>query len=246
MLTALLSDIHSNLAALLACLEHARERGADRFVFLGDLVGYGPDPAAVVGLIAGIDGVVAVRGNHDEAIEVEPKTSELNDVAYQAILWTRAALGPAERRFLAELPLLVREDNLCFVHASAHRPGGWEYVNDEAAAERSMNAAQVPYVFSGHVHDQGLYFETPAGKVAAFRPTSGVPVPIPHRHRWLSIVGSVGQPRDGNPAAAYAIFNGASEVMTFYRVPYDHLATARRIGEVGLPEILAERLVRGS
>lgn len=245
MLTALLSDVHSNLAALTACLAHARDCGVDRFVFLGDLVGYGPDPGPVIDTVAGIDGAVVVKGNHDDAVEVEPKTRELNDVAYQAIAWTRTVLTPSQRQFLADLPLLVREDNLCYVHASASHPGRWEYVDDGASAQRSLEAAKAPYVFSGHVHDQALYFETTAGKMSAFQPTPGKSVPISHRRRWLSIVGSVGQPRDGNVAAAYAIFNGATEAMTFHRIPYDHLSTARRILAVGLPELLAERIVEG-
>jgi len=120
-----------------------------------------------------------------------------------------------------------------------------EAIEDSAAAHRSMEAAGTPYVFSGHVHDQMLYFRTPAGKTASFRPTPGSPVPMPRRRGWLAIIGSVGQPRDGNPESAYALFDGAAEVMTFFRIPYDHLATARRIRAGSLPEMLAERIVRG-
>src|SRR4051812_11114134 len=170
MIIALLADVHGNLAALEACLRHARERGAQRFVFLGDLVGYGPDPAAVIDAIAAIDGAVVIKGNHDEAVEVEPRTRDLNDVAYTAITWTRRALSADQRRFLSSLPLIVREEDLCLVHASADRPERWEYVEDAAAAQRSMDAAARPYVVSGHVHDQMLYFTTPAGKTASFRP----------------------------------------------------------------------------
>lgn len=249
MLTALFADVHSNLAALEACLRHARERGAERFVFLGDLVGYGPDPAAVVDLITALDGAIVVKGNHDEAIEVEPKTRDLNDIAYAAIVWTRKALSAAQRQFLSSLPMVVKDQDLCFVHSSACRPEKWEYVESCAAAQRSLDAAGTAYVFSGHVHDQALYFKTPAGKTALFRPTPGSPVPVPQRRGglagWLAIIGSVGQPRDGNPAAAYALFDDVSEVMTFFRIPYDHLETARRIQAAGLPEMLAARIVRG-
>ena len=228
-----------------ACLRHARESGAERFAFIGDLVGYGPDPKEVIEVIAGIDGAVVVKGNHDEAIEVEPKTRELNDVAYAAIVWTRGVLSATERRFLSSLPLIVRQEGLCFVHSSAHRPERWDYVVDAAAARSSMDAAGAPYVFSGHVHNQVLYFNTPAGKTTPFSPMPGVPTPVPRRRGWLAIVGSVGQPRDSNPAAAYALFNDASETMTFFRIPYDHLATAARIRAAGLPEVLAERIARG-
>jgi diadenosine tetraphosphatase ApaH/serine/threonine PP2A family protein phosphatase len=245
MLTALFADIHSNLAALQACLRHARERGAERFVFLGDLVGYGPDPAEVLDVIAAIDGAVVLKGNHDEAIEVEPKTRDLNDLAYAVIEWTRGILSAEQRRLLASLPLIVKEEDVCFVHSSANRPEKWEYVDDGGAAQRSMDAAGTAYVFSGHVHDQTLYFKTPAGKTASFRPTPGSPVPVPRRRNWLAIVGSVGQPRDGNPESAYALFDPAGENITFFRIPYDHLATARRIRAAHLPEMLAERIVGG-
>jgi diadenosine tetraphosphatase ApaH/serine/threonine PP2A family protein phosphatase len=246
MRTALLADIHANLPALEACLAHAAEQRAERYVFLGDLVGYGPDPGPVVDLIGGIAGAVVIRGNHDQAIGVEPKTRELNDLAYAALVWTRQALSAAQRSYLASLPLVVREEAVCFVHASADRPERFEYVGDPRAAARSLDAALRPYTFSGHVHDPTLYFTTPAGKTAEFRPTAGSPVPTPHRRRWLAIVGSVGQPRDGNPRAAYALFDAATETLTFYRVAYDHLATARRIRAVGLPAMFAERLEHGA
>jgi diadenosine tetraphosphatase ApaH/serine/threonine PP2A family protein phosphatase len=100
-------------------------------------------------------------------------------------------------------------------------------------------------VFSGHVHDQMLYYRTPAGKTASFVPSPGRLVPVPKRRGWLGLCGSVGQPRDGNPAAAYALFDSAAEAMTFFRIPYDHLTTARRIRAAGLPDVLAERIVRG-
>lgn len=242
MLIALLSDIHANLGALEACLRHARAQGAERFAFLGDLVGYGPDPGAVIDTIAAIDGAIIVKGNHDDAVEHEPKVRELNDLAYDAVVWTRTALSAGQRQFLASLPLVVREGDICYVHASAERPEAWQYVQSPAAARRSMDAAAKPYVFSGHVHDQALYFGTSEGKAAAFQPTSGSPVPVPPRRRWLALVGSVGQPRDNNPAAAYALFDATAARVTFFRVPYDHLATARRIRATKLPELLAERI----
>jgi diadenosine tetraphosphatase ApaH/serine/threonine PP2A family protein phosphatase len=246
MRVALLADIHANLTALEACLADARSRGAERFAFLGDLVGYGPDPAAVVDRIASLRGAVVVKGNHDEAVEVEPRARDMNDLAYSVIAWTREALSAEQRRFLAELPLVVHEEDQCFVHASADRPERWEYVLDARAAERSLGAAGVPYVFSGHVHDPTLYFATGAHKIAPFRPTPGSPIPTPRRRRWLAVVGSAGQPRDGNPKAAYVLFDRNAETMTFHRIPYDHLATAARIRAVGLPAIFGERLERGA
>jgi diadenosine tetraphosphatase ApaH/serine/threonine PP2A family protein phosphatase len=244
-LIALFSDIHSNIEALEACLRHAREAGAARQVFLGDLVGYGASPQQVVDVIAAYaaDGAIVVKGNHDEAVAGD--TGNMNDSARDAMDWTRGALSAAARAYLAGLPLIVREDNMCFVHASADAPAEWHYVDQASAARASIYAADSIYTFSGHVHDQALYFETAVGKVGAFRPVSGSAVPVGGHRRWLAIVGSVGQPRDRNPAAAYALFDTVEAQITFHRVPYDHLAAARRIRDAGLGEALAYRIEQG-
>lgn len=246
MILALLSDLHANLDAVRACLAHAQDRRAERFAFLGDLVGYGPEPGAVVDLVAEYAGrgAVVLQGNHDAAIEGGGRG--LNDVAYEAVEWTRGALSQTQREFLARLPLIVKNNDLCFVHSSADRPERWIYVQTNGAARESIEAAGTTYTFAGHVHEQVLYFHTPTGKTAPFRPTSGSAVPVPSHRRWHAIVGSVGQPRDGNPAAAYALFDSVKEEMTFFRVPYDHLRTAAKIRAAGLPEALALRIERGA
>ncbi len=245
MKVALLSDVHSNLEALEACLGHARESGAARYAFLGDLVGYGADPQAVVGTVRryAAEGALAVKGNHDEAME--KRAGYMNEATKDSVAWTREVLDGAHKGYLAELPLLVREQDMCFVHASAAFPARWDYVDGPGAAKRSAEAAQTAYVFCGHVHEQLLYFESSQGKWSAFHPTPGLAIPVSRRRRWLAIVGSVGQPRDGKAAAAYAIFDPQREQLTFYRVPYDHLAAARKIRQAGLPEFHAFRVERG-
>ena len=245
MILALLSDLHANLEAFRACLKHADERGAERFAFLGDLVGYGAEPVAVIDLVAehAHNGAIVVQGNHDAAIGDDVRG--LDDLAHEAVEWTRTALSPSQKEFVAKLPLIVREGDFCFVHSSAERPERWLYVTTNGAARESIEAAGATYTFAGHVHDQVLYFHTPTGKTAPFRPTSGSAVPVPPHRRWHAIVGSVGQPRDGNPAAAYALFDSVKEEMTFFRVPYDHLLAAQKIRAAGLPEALAQRIERG-
>jgi len=242
---ALLSDIHSNIEALEACLRHARENGAERYAFLGDLVGYGADPQAVVDLVEKYsqEGSVVIQGNHDAAIEAADE--HMNEDAAAAIDWTRGVLGAEGKAFLAQLPLCVRDGAVCYVHASADEPAAWDYVDDLEAAVRSMLAAQTAYTFSGHVHDQALYFLLPTGKISPFRPTPGSPVPVPAHRRWLAIVGSVGQPRDGNPAAAYALFDEAKASITFHRIAYDNATAAKKVRAAGLPESLAWRLETG-
>ncbi len=245
MTIALLSDIHSNLEALEACLRHARENGAKRYAFLGDLVGYGADPQAVLDLIADYSrgGSVVLKGNHDEAVRTP--SQYMNDTAAAAIAWTSGVLPDASKAFLDALPLCVREEAICYVHASAAHPERWEYVDSPAEAVRSMAAARTLYTFSGHVHDQALYFQLPTGKTGRVRPLPGTPMPVPADRRWLALAGSVGQPRDGNPAAAYALFDLENASITFHRIPYDRFKAADKVRAAGLPAILAYRLEEG-
>lgn len=241
---AVLSDIHGNLEALRACLAHAAREGAGLHVFLGDLVGYGADPVACLGLLADHAGrgALLVRGNHDEAA-LGGLCENMNDDAREAAYWTRSRLSAAERDFLAALPLTAQRDGLFFVHASADAPEKWNYITGKVQARRCMDASPAAVTFAGHVHHQSLYFS--AGSVRAFQPLAGVPIPLSRRQRWLAIVGSVGQPRDGNNAAGYALYDEDERMLTFFRVPYDHMTAARKILAAGLPERLAWRLQRG-
>jgi diadenosine tetraphosphatase ApaH/serine/threonine PP2A family protein phosphatase len=243
---ALLADIHANLEALEACLEHAREQGAEGLAFLGDLVGYGADPAAVLERVRAlaVAGAVAVRGNHDAAVGAAG-TDTMNRAAEAAVDWTRQQLDGSQLAFLAALPLTVRQGPICFVHASADRPADWTYIQDARGAAQSVAAAHATWVFSGHVHEQALYHLTPAGHALPFKPVPGVAIPVPARRRWLAVVGSVGQPRDGNTAACYALFDTERTTLTFHRVPYDWSVAATKIRAAGLPEFLALRLERG-
>jgi diadenosine tetraphosphatase ApaH/serine/threonine PP2A family protein phosphatase len=242
---ALLSDVHGNIEALNACLKHAAESGAERYAFLGDLVGYGADPEEVVATVARWTdrGALAVKGNHDEAIE--KRAGYMNDATKESIEWTRSALTAQGKSYLSSLPLLVRDGPMCFVHASAALPARWDYVDTPSAAQRSAEAAHTTYTFSGHVHDQMLYFEGAQGKWSAFKPTPGSPVAIHSHRRWLALVGSVGQPRDGHPAAAYTLFDPERERITFHRLGYDHIAAAHKIRKAGLPEAHAYRVEKG-
>ena len=238
LLLALLSDLHANLEALDACLKHARESGATRYAFLGDLVGYGADPALVVEIVRRhvAEGALAVQGNHDAW--VAKYAGAIAESVQQSIRWTRDALSADAKAWLGSLPLCLREEAFCFVHASAAAPERWEYVDDPRLAKKSADAAGLPWTFSGHVHRQMLFFEASPGKMWSFDPVPGSAVPVRRSRRWVAIVGSVGQPRERNPAAAYALFDLEREKLTFHRVPYDHLAAARKIRAAGLPDLL--------
>lgn len=242
---AILSDIHANLEALTACLAHAQRRGADHFAFLGDHVGYGADPHACLDIVRAhaTEGAVVLRGNHDDAA-LGGLCDDMNFVAREAVVWTRKQLSAEEQAFLAALPYSVEQDKRLFVHASAHEPQAWEYIAGESAAARCLAACSASIVFAGHVHQPMLYYSS-RERVAAFVPQPGVSVPLSAGRRWLALAGSVGQPRDGNPAAAYLLYDVAHRLLSSHRVPYDWMRAAHKIRAAGLPESLATRLAHG-
>ena len=242
---AVFADIHANRQAFSACLEAARARGAERIVCLGDIVGYGADPEWAVETVMDLvhDGAIAVRGNHDSAIGTPSET--MNAEAQAAIEWTRGRLSAPQRQFLAELPLTRQEDDRLYVHSDASHPARWRYVRDTPEAARSLEATEAHITFCGHIHRPALYSMSAAAKMTSFVPTSHVPVQLIGGRRWLAVVGSVGQPRDGDPAASFAMFDTASREITYCRVPYDVEAAAQRIRDNGLPHWLADRLLMG-
>ena len=246
---ALLSDLHANRGALLACLAHARRSGATHFAILGDLVGYGAEPGAVLDLVMEMEagGALVVRGNHDAAACGAGATGGTGEQL--GVGWTRSQLRPAHLAFLAGLPLTASIADVLLVHADPHEPAGWQYLDRPALVRRALGAAQRQWgatkVFCGHVHQQQLYYRGADGHPMAFSPVPGVPVPLgAHRH-WLAVVGSVGQPRDGDTRAMYALLDVAQARLSFHRIAYDHTAAAAAIRAAGLPESFARRLELG-
>jgi len=242
----LFSDIHANREALEASLDHARRAGIGRFIFLGDYVGYGADPGfAVDTIMREVEaGAVALLGNHDAAIF--NGTAGMNSVAAEAIEWTRPKLDTAQTEFLTQLPLTFEDENRLFVHASAYAPERWEYITDIESASRSLMATRAHATFCGHVHVPELFHLSPTGKVAGFQPVQTVEIPLLAHRRWVAVIGSVGQPRDYNPAACYGALDSERNTLTYVRVPYDNETAARKVQQAGLPDILAHRLIEGA
>ena len=245
MLTALLTDIHGNREAFDACMEQARRQGAKRFVFLGDLVGYGADPGYVVDQVAALaaEGATVVLGNHDAAV-ADPDVG-MNAYAQAAIDWTRGQLDAAQKAFLAGLPMSVEDGDVLYVHSEASQPAQWRYVQSVDAAERSLNATGKHVTFCGHVHRPQLFHMAPGKPPVCFIPSAGVGIPLARSRRWLAVLGSVGQPRDDIPTASYAMFDPARAVLSFHRAPYDIEKAADKIKQAGLPAILSARLFIG-
>jgi len=245
MLIGIMTDIHGNREALSACLAHARSLSVDRLIFLGDYVGYGADPVWVVETVKGLvdQGAVAVLGNHDAAIDGSDE--DMNSIAREAIRWTRAQLGPDHRAFLSDLPLVHEEGEALYVHANGYNPRGWDYIFGPIEATRHFMRSEARLTFCGHVHVPMLYNMSTTAKVGAFSPVADNDIPLLPTRSWLAVIGAVGQPRDGVPAANYAVYDTARQHLRYLRVPYDSAAAARKVREAGLPEKLALRLELG-
>ena len=242
---ALFTDIHGNREAFTACLDHAGRSRIDRHVFLGDYVGYGADPVFVVETVMAfvVRGAVALLGNHDAAaLEPDPR---MNNMASTAMEWTRNQLDRAHLAFIKGLRLSHEEDGRLYVHANAYAPGAWDYVTGLSEASKCLMATQARATFCGHAHVPMLFHMSITGTVASFDPVDRVDIPLTARRRWLAVIGSVGQPRDHNPAACYAILDATRAILTYVRVPYDVDAAARKIRDAGLPVALSHRLVEG-
>jgi diadenosine tetraphosphatase ApaH/serine/threonine PP2A family protein phosphatase len=244
-LLAVFADVHANRPAFEACLAAARARAVGRIICLGDYVGYGADPEWTVDTVMGLveNGAVAIRGNHDSAVLTASET--MNAEAQAAIEWTRGKLSLAQRRFLADLPMTREDDDRLYVHSEASSPPRWRYVQSTADAARSMIATKALVTFCGHIHRPALYSMSVTAKMTSFVPTSDIPVQLLRGRQWLAVAGSVGQPRDGNPAASFVTFDTATREITYCRVPYDIEMAAQRIRDNGLPRWLADRLAMG-
>jgi diadenosine tetraphosphatase ApaH/serine/threonine PP2A family protein phosphatase len=243
MLIALIADVHGNALALEACLAQARKLGAERFVFLGDLVGYGAEPNEVVQMVRGMPGAAALLGNHDQAVSVMGQ--RMNPAALAAIEWTRRQLSGDAKAWLASLPVSLREDDRLYVHASAARPLSWPYVLGGEEARASFAATDAAITFVGHVHVPALYCMSETAKLIVHRPLANVALPLGLQRRWLAVIGSCGQPRDNNPSAGFATYDTATRELCFRRAPYDAEAACARIRAAGLPDMLAVRLLVG-
>ncbi len=238
MRVALLSDIHANLVALEAVL--AAVGTIDGLWVTGDTVGYGPDPSETLALLRERDALL-VQGNHDRAVATGEGLEYFHDRAAQAARKHAQWLSASERDALEALPLTRALDRFTLCHGSLRDPL-WEYVKTTRAAGATLELAETPHCCNGHTHVPALFRLVAAG-VTAVRIEAETPYPLDER--TLVNAGSVGQPRDGDPRAAYAIVDTKAGTVTFYRASYRVDETQRRIRARGLPEMFADRLAFG-
>lgn len=239
---ALLSDVHSNLAALDAILAHAAEEGNDALWVTGDLVGYGPDPDAVVERLAGLD-ALCVMGNHDAAACGLAPLKDFNELAAKAVAWTGDHMSEATRAYLVTLPRVRREGEFTLVHGTLRDPI-WEYMDKRDVARAHLELMETPYGAVGHTHVQIVASLEAPGRLVATNPTEDEEYPLGVGPTVIN-AGGAGQPRDHDPRVGYAIVDTARRSVRFFRVPYDIAATQARMRAVGLPELLAARLSVG-
>jgi len=241
---AVISDIHSNLEALEACRDAALQDGVEAFVCLGDIVNYGPDPGPTLDRVMSLPGLIAVLGNHDEAMFREPMWSAASEVE-EAAAWTRGQLRPEHLAFLKDLHYIQYAYGAVFAHASFDYPDNWEYVVNPKQAKRAFSAVSAPVMFFGHVHWPQIFVRTSSGDIESVEPLAGESYPLRDDCRYLVNVGSVGQPRDGINTSCFVVYDDQARSIVFRRASYDHTTTADKILAAGLHPFFAERLARG-
>jgi len=238
----LISDIHGNLEALEAVLADLQKEPVDQILCLGDVIGYGPNPNECVKLIQQ-HAAVCLVGNHDEASLGRVDLDLFNYMARQAIEWTTEQLTEESKQFLLSLPYTQSYGNFMIVHASPDEPRRWNYILNLDDAAQGFDGFTEQICFIGHSHTPWVIPLPPDGRM---RVMHDYPLAIKDDCRYLINIGSVGQPRDRNPDAAFGILDTAPFRYTLKRVPYEVAKTQNKIRSTGvLPAFLADRLATG-
>lgn len=244
----ILSDLHANLPATEAVLAHAHEDGWDTTLVLGDLVGYGADPAAVIDVVRGLRNLTIIRGNHDKVAAGMEDPIDFNTVARQAAEWTIGQLDAEHAEYLRALPrgpLTVESlaADVVICHGAPFDEDYYLFDVDDAAA--ALGASGAALVLCGHTHLQLAFRQTAEGRNHVVTRIDDQRIVLTDGERLLVNPGSVGQPRDGDARAGYATLDTVEGVLTLHRVDYDIADAQRRILEAGLHPALAERLSVG-
>ena len=239
MRTAIFGDIHANLEALQAVMADAKLQGVTDYVCLGDVVGYNADPIACLNIIRGMK-CPTVKGNHDADASENHSLENMNPIAAFALQWTREQLDDDQRLWLKQLRMVRQVADYTIVHSTLDQPVNWNYVTNRFDAMSNFAYQFTQLCFHGHTHVPKVYVKT--DKVREVTPDS---VKIEPNAKYFINAGSVGQPRDGDPCACYAIYDSENKMIVFRRIDYDMATTQEKILNAGLPEMLAERLAEG-
>ena len=236
---AIFGDIHANLEALEAVLGDAADQGVTEYACLGDIVGYAANPSECIARVQAL-GCPVVKGNHDEEASADSEIVGLNPLAQAALEWTRQTLSSDDKQWLRDLRLVRQVRDFTIVHATLDTPSSWAYVMNKFDAMASFSYQFTQLCFYGHTHSPRIYVKD--GSVDLLTETK---LKLQPRTKYFINVGSVGQPRDGDPRASYAIYDMGEESITIQRVEYDRGGAQRKILDGGLPPQLADRLGLG-
>ncbi len=236
---AIIADIHANLDAFQVVLEDIKQQQCTHIVCLGDVVGYGANPKECLDIVRGMN-IPVVKGNHDEYIGSDESPEGFNDAAAEAVNWSRAQLTEEDRKWLRELKYFRLVANFSVVHATLDAPQRWGYVFEKLEAAASFTYQNTQVCFFGHTHVPVAFIRDTGvrgGTYSKFRVEPG--------KKYFVNVGSVGQPRDGNPKAAYVVYDMPAQTIELRRLDYDIAAAQKKIRDAGLPPRLADRLAVG-
>lgn len=234
------SDIHSNLEAFKAVTKALRHGKVDKYLCGGDVVGYGANPKEAIENVKAI-AEVTVAGNHDWACVDLFSTTYFNPVAYEAIIWTRDNLDDLGRYFLQSLKLVFKNEDLTLVHGTLVNPNEFDYLIDIDTASGTFGLLETKLCFVGHSHAPGIFVREDNNILYLEESL----IEIKDANKYIVNVGSVGQPRDGDPRAAYCVYDTETKLVEIKRVEYDVETARKKIVNSGLPKFLGERLLVG-
>lgn len=236
MRVAIISDIHGNLEALSVVLEFIKDNNIDEVFCLGDIVGYGPNPNECIEKISEICSKVVI-GNHDHAALGLTSTEYFNDFAKISTYWTSINLTADNKEYLLSLDFKMNSEDYLLVHSTPSEPEMWHYIISEMDAKHEFRQFKQKICFIGHSHFPIVFFKTGYSREQKLK--------LDQSNKYIVNVGSVGQPRDGNPRTCFCVYNTDSEEIEYVRLDYDINKTREKIVRAGLPVFLADRLLKG-
>ncbi len=239
-----ISDVHGNLVALSEAIKQLKEERVEFIYSSGDIVGYGPDPEQCIEIFKK-NNIQSVYGNHDYAVNHPEIDARFNAYARLAVQWTRDHLSSSAKSYLKSLPLFLEKALFTLFHGSLDKQSPFSYILMPADAELSFQNLKTRVGFFGHSHIPGCFIEENNGIINYISGISGCAVHLKETSKYLINVGSVGQPRDGNPAGSFCIFDSEEKSIRIKRFTYDIDTVYSRIVESGLPQFLGERLYSG-
>lgn len=235
------ADIHSNLEALDTVIAAYKKEAIDKYLCIGDIVGYAANPKECIEKIKALC-MITVAGNHDWAAVDLFSADYFNPVAREAIFWTKRNLDDSDKYFLESLKLIYKNEHLTLVHGTLNNPQEFNYMTDGYTAEETFNLLEINICFVGHSHVAGMFIKDKSEQLHYREDNS---LNIKDENKYIINVGSVGQPRDGNPQAAYGIYDTVKKEVQIKRIDYNIEKTRKKIIRAGLPHFLADRLALG-